>query len=125
MKDPHELVCELQRFRINVLIDVRSKPYGRKFLFNKKRLEPLLEAAGIRYVWKGDRLGGFSAIEDQAIAKLAEWQKDQAACLMCMEANPDQCHRKYEIGRRIAVHGVEIRHLPLQAPDPQENSLFG
>ena len=42
---------------------------------------------------------------------LAAWQQDKIACLMCMEADPDRCHRKTEISRRLQPHGIVVMHL--------------
>ena len=112
MKDIDELVEILKAHEIEILIDVRSRPYGRKVAFNKKKLIEQLTAHGIRYKWAGQRLGGFSSIADEDIARLAEWQKDKTTCIMCMEADPDQCHRKNEIGARLAKHHqVQAHHL--------------
>jgi len=30
---------------------------------------------------------------------------------MCMEADPEKCHRKTEIGRRIEAYGDRVEHL--------------
>jgi uncharacterized protein (DUF488 family) len=125
MKDPQELVDILKEHDIKILVDVRSRPYSRKAKFNKNNLNRICDLEGIRYVWKGDVLGGFSEIHDEAIKALAEWQGDNVACLMCMEKDPDQCHRKYEIGRRLAEFGVEVNHLPLQAQvESSQQAMF-
>ncbi|WP_449246644.1 DUF488 domain-containing protein [Desulfarculus baarsii] len=124
MKDADDLVAALRSHNIDTLVDVRSKPYGRKFAFNQSRLSAALSAVGIAYFWVGNYLGGFAKIQEADIARLAEWQKGKVACLMCMEANPDQCHRKYEIGRRLEAYGVEVIHLPLVTPAAVQASLF-
>lgn len=96
---------------IKILLDVRSRPYGRKSSFNKKHLEISLPAAGIDYNWAGKTLGGFSEINEDEIRKIAEWQEGKIACLMCMEADPDRCHRKNEIARRLKKYGVSVNHI--------------
>ena len=101
----------LQEKEIKILMDVRSRPYGRKALFNKKKLETSLPASGIDYIWAGKTLGGFSVINEEDIKKLAEWQKGKVACLMCMEADPDRCHRKNEIAKRLKKYGVSLNHI--------------
>jgi uncharacterized protein (DUF488 family) len=111
LTDPDDLVSILLGKRINYLIDVRSRPYGRKYLFNKKRLEGHLPASGINYSWQGDKLGGFAKIHEVDIKTLAIWQKDKTACLMCMEADPNQCHRKYEIAKRLKKYGISVEHI--------------
>jgi uncharacterized protein (DUF488 family) len=53
------VITLLRRYRINYLIDIRSKPYSRyKPDFSKDKLEEHLKQAGIRYVFMGDSLGG-------------------------------------------------------------------
>lgn len=119
MKSVKDLIDILNRHKIKVLVDVRSKTYGRKYQFNKKALQAGLPS-DIQYVWKGSRLGGFGTIDESDIAELAKWQEGKAACLMCMEADPDQCHRKYEIGERLKTYEVDVVHLEWQ----QQNLLF-
>lgn len=105
------MIAELKACGIDTLLDVRSKPYSRKKDFNRKNLEKILPAAGIQYMWVGDWLGGFSKISEKSIHHLAEYAESCTACLMCMEADPDQCHRSYEIGRRLAAYDVGAHHL--------------
>ena len=106
-----ELAAVLTEHGIDNLLDVRSRPYGRKHEFNKKNLEAMLSLAGIAYFWCGKTLGGFSQISESAIAGLAKWQADKTACLMCMEADPDRCHRKYDIAKRLSAYGVTVNHI--------------
>jgi uncharacterized protein (DUF488 family) len=104
----------LQKKGIKILLDIRSRPYGRKSSFNKKILETFLPAIGIEYSWAGETLGGFSEIDEDDIKKLAVWQKGKIACLMCMEADPDRCHRKNEIARRLKKYGVSVNHIEIE-----------
>ena len=107
-----ELAEILKTHEIKILLDVRSKPYSRKAAFNKKKLIEQLPTHGIRYKWIGEKLGGFAAIADEDIAKLAEYQKGRTICIMCMEADPLKYHRYQEIGERLSdIHGVKADHL--------------
>ena len=106
-----QLAKILQKNGITHLLDVRSRPYSRKPAFNKNRLEKVLPANGIEYRWLGDKLGGFSAIEEKHIKVLAHWSRDRTGCLMCMEADPDKCHRKTEIARRLKEYCVIVDHI--------------
>ncbi len=74
LKNIETLQDILQEKGIKILIDVRSRPYGRKRSFDKKPLETFLPAAGIEYNWAGKTLGGFSEINEGDIKKLATWQ---------------------------------------------------
>jgi uncharacterized protein (DUF488 family) len=111
LKNIETLQDILKEKGIKILIDVRSRPYGRKSSFNKKILETSLPTAGIDYNWAGKTLGGFSEIHEEDIKNLAVWQKGRMACLMCMEADPDCCHRKNEIARRLENYGVSVNHI--------------
>lgn len=111
LKNIETLQNILQEKGINILLDVRSRPYGRKSSFNKKNLETFLPVVGIEYSWTGITLGGFSKIDEDDIKKLAKWQKGKIACLMCMEADPDRCHRNNEIARRLKKYGVQVNHI--------------
>ena len=102
-----ELIQAIKQNGINNLIDVRSKPYGRAFQFNRKTLEASIPG----YRWMGDRLGGFGEITDQAIADLAELAKAKTILLMCMERDPLACHRHYELAVRLQAHGIKAVHL--------------
>ncbi len=117
LKSVEDLIKELQARDIKFLVDVRSKPYGRKFAFNRKALEAALPGYGIRYQWCGENLGGFARIKDSAIAALSTWQHDRCACLMCMEADPRDCHRHYEIAERLKKLGIPVGHI-LTAENP-------
>lgn len=104
-------VEELQRivahYRIELLVDVRSKPYGRRVEFNKNALTAILPC----YRWMGDRLGGFSEITDQAILDLAELVRNKRVLIMCMEQKPSECHRSTEIAARLLPLGIDAIHL--------------
>jgi len=113
LKNVGHLIRILKKFDIKHFMDVRSRPYGKRHVFNRKKLESALPKEGIDYLWMGRSLGGFSKIEEYEIDKLAVWQQNKSACLMCMEADPDTCHRKYEIARRLKTHGVEVEHLTI------------
>ncbi|MDY6894749.1 MAG: DUF488 domain-containing protein [Thermotogota bacterium] len=98
--------------KVTHLVDVRSKPYSRwKKEFNKPALERRFENSGITYLWGGKTLGGLSPISEDAIRRLAEFDKGRTVCIMCMEKDPAKCHRSSEIGRRIAAYGIKIDHL--------------
>ncbi|MBN2061696.1 MAG: DUF488 domain-containing protein [Deltaproteobacteria bacterium] len=104
-------ITELSRRDINYLVDVRSKPVSRKVGFSRGPLVRILERENIIYRWKGDVLGGFSQISEGEIISLAKWQEDKIACMLCMEADYKQCHRYYEIAKRLEKYGVTVNHI--------------
>ncbi len=106
-----ELLFLLRENSIESVIDVRSKPHSRwKPDFNKIRLGKALEASSIEYKWKGDILGGFGEIKDSAIQALGKWGEGKAFCLLCMERDPNACHRS-EIATRLTLFGFEATNL--------------
>ena len=111
LADARQLADILNKHQVQILVDVRSRPFSRKAAFNKRVLEAVLAENGVTYLWMGHALGGFRSIKDQDIDRLAKWQHDKRACLMCMEADPDRCHRKNEIARRLEAHSVSVKHL--------------
>ncbi len=108
---PEQFIGMLHAYGVDLLIDVRSRPFSRMKGFTKKAVSTTLEEAGIGYRWAGQRLGGFSSISEDAIAGLAETARKHSVCLMCMEADPDKCHRKTEIARRLEHYDVSAHHI--------------
>ena len=109
--DQQTLIEILKARQVEVLVDVRSRPYGRKPVFNRNAMQRWLPEVGIDYLWKGDILGGFAPIEEEAIKWLGEFGRERTVCIMCMEADPEKCHRKKEIGLRIEAYGVILEHI--------------
>jgi uncharacterized protein (DUF488 family) len=106
---------------VQLLVDVRSVPYSRRFpQFGKERLAKSLAAAGIAYQWEGEALGGKSggyreaaarpAFKD-AISRLIARSAGTTLCLMCAEKEPLDCHRTVLVARRLAERGAAIDHL--------------
>jgi uncharacterized protein (DUF488 family) len=96
--------------KIDKLIDVRSVPYSRwKPEFNKSALAAAL---GPRYCWKGYMLGGKTGpLKEEGIEYLANLPADRNYLLMCMEADPRDCHRFQDIGLRLLARGIDITHV--------------
>jgi uncharacterized protein (DUF488 family) len=127
-----ELIGALQAHRIDYLIDVRTAPYSKfKPEFAKEVLQRQLEAAGIRYLFMGDSLGGqphdpachtdgkvdyekvrvqpFFQAGIQRLLKAA--QQKRRAALMCSEGRPEQCHRSKLIGEALVAVGFPVCHI--------------
>ena len=113
--DQKTLIEILMAHRVEVLVDVRSRPYGRIPVFNRNAMERWLPEAGIVYLWKGDTLGGFAPIEEEAIEWLADFGRKRVVCIMCMEADPEKCHRKMEVGRRLQGYEARVNHIRTSA----------
>ncbi len=131
-RDIEAFTAVLQQYQIDFLIDVRSKPYSRyKPDFSKAALAQHLEAAGIRYLFMGDTLGGQP--DDPAcytdgkvdydkcrqmdffqrgIGRLqTAWQQQQRVALMCSEGKPEQCHRSKLIAADLVEKAIEVAHI--------------
>ena len=109
--DQKTLIEILKAHHVEVLVDVHSRPYGRIPVFNRNTMERWLPAAGIDYLWKGYILGGFAPIEEEAIKWLADFGRERTVCIICMEADPEKCHRKMEIGRRLEGYRAFVNHI--------------
>ena len=109
---------------VQVLVDVRSTPYSRRFpQFGRERLAQSLAAAGITYRHEGAALGGkpegggsYDALAARpdfrdALDRLTANAAGATLCLMCAEKEPLDCHRTVLVSRRLAERGVAIEHL--------------
>lgn len=116
----------LRRGGVQLLVDVRSKPYSRRFpQFGRERLAHSLSEAGISYLWEGDALGGLTdggtarSYNDiaarpafkTALDSVVEKSRTLTLCLMCAEKEPLDCHRTVLVARRLAERGLAIEHL--------------
>lgn len=116
------------------LVDVRRQPGSRYWTdFCRPRLDALVAAEGLRYVWLGDAIGGIGDREVPAgqdgqpdyrvIWREAAFQRGldrvvEAAgkpgwviCLMCGCLRPAGCHRGFLIGPALLDRGVELMHV--------------
>lgn len=119
---------------IHQLIDVRMNPIARRFGFHKSTLSRLCGELGISYVHV-PQLGIHSSLrqelndqddyeelfkqyrrstlktETEAIDAVTKLVQDKPSVLVCMEACPDQCHRKH-LAKVVAEQtGLEIWHI--------------
>jgi uncharacterized protein (DUF488 family) len=109
----NDLVKLMNQNDITLLVDVRSKPRSHWKAFNRPVLEWALKE---RYLWDGERLGGLQNARGmfyyEALETLARRGSAENVLVMCMEANPDKCHRKKWIAADLkAKYGIEVRHL--------------
>jgi uncharacterized protein (DUF488 family) len=116
---------------IEVVADVRSKPYSRfNPQFNRDVLMNHLEEAGKRYLFLGKELGGRPQDPERPLADELVWEYirsrpqfregltrllDEArhakVCLLCAEADPGRCHRGQLLAPELMAQGVEVRHI--------------
>ena len=134
---------------IELVADVRSKPRSRIAHFDQNPLQTAVEQAGMRYRFLGDRLGGMprdpaiaqrwkqGKLDDVIVGHLRstdEWTDGleevvrlmragggTAVCLLCSEADPNECHRKavaLDVAELLA--GTDIVHLAVARTAPRE-----
>ena len=129
----------LARHRVEVVADVRSRPYSR-FVpqYRKEALAGILADAGIGYLFLGAELGGkpprgevadtrldyAARIREPAfqegIAQLLAAAQQARVALLCRERDPLECHRLHLICRYLAPQRLDIRHiLPDGGIEPQ------
>lgn len=121
----------LMQHRVEVLVDVRSSPWSKRFpQFCKLQLASGLQAAGVRHIWMGEQLGGrpsalvraqmkgsgYAAMAEtsafrQGIDRLLRGRSDYRVALMCAEREPADCHRALLVGRSLAACGVKLEHI--------------
>lgn len=126
----------LDRYRIDVLADVRSAPYSRWVPhFGKESLEQAVAATGREYIYLGRELGGrpdpasnpnlyddeghvrYDRVADlesfkSAIQTLVDRASSQRVAIMCSEDDPESCHRRLLIGRVLTgSYSTELHHI--------------
>ena len=120
----------LQQHGVEVVADVRSRPYSR-FVphFGKERLARLLDDEGLGYLFLGQELGGKPVQDDppqarldyrarierpsfrQGIRTLRAAVADRRVALVCRERDPLDCHRLHLICRYLRPMALDIRHI--------------
>lgn len=130
---PLELVLErLTDHEIQRVIDVRSKPYARRAVqYNRPELEVSLPHAGMTYEWLGDKLGqrpegerfydaeGHTLYDEllkepwfmKAIGLLEHDADRERVALLCLEEQPERCHRWALIGKLLSSRGARVLHV--------------
>jgi uncharacterized protein (DUF488 family) len=118
---------------VQVLVDVRSRPYASYTPhFNKDQIEAAACASGLRYLYLGRELGGMpdnpGFYDDEGfvlydrIAATPDFQngilrlvdglhKGFRLALTCGEDNPRHCHRRLLLGRVLRARGMTIVHI--------------
>jgi len=139
---PPALLAALRAAGVRRLVDVRALANSRRPGFAKRALSAALEEAGIGYLHVpalgtppegreavragrpeemrrvfARRLAGTEA--QAAVAALADEARRGPICLLCLEADPRNCHRAL-VAEAVAAHGgggAAITHLHPGGPD--------
>lgn len=129
-----DFLSALARARIGVIADVRAIAHSRRPGFAKTALGLHLAGAGIGY-WRLPALGNpklgreaawggedalFRTIFQthlrteaaaEALDRLASRVADERICLLCLEAEPERCHRSLVADALRTAHGIGVHHL--------------
>jgi uncharacterized protein (DUF488 family) len=110
----------LREHEIEILADVRRFPTSKIEHFKREKMEKWLPKQGIQYVWLGEDLGGYrrggyeayakTEVFRAGIEKLLELARNGRTCIMCLEANPRYCHRRF-ISAYLESLGIEVVHI--------------
>jgi hypothetical protein len=128
-------IALLQRHAVQVIADVRSRPYSRRFPhFSRERLQASLAAADVGYVFLGQELGARRDepecyVDGQAsydriatlpafaagIERLLQGAQKYRVALMCAEQDPLTCHRTILVCRELPKYAprdaLAISHI--------------
>lgn len=127
---PH-LFDNLERWRIGVLIDVRSYPYSRRHpQFNQGSLEGESFRRGLSYRWlvalggrpkdaslvRADGKPDYEAMsrtddfgfDIQTVVDLARRER---TAILCSESRPEQCHRSLLVAPALVAAGCSVLHI--------------
>lgn len=131
----------LRQAGIALVLDIRAAPVSRKKGFSKHQLAAHLSEAGIGYrhlrglgtpkrgrdAAKAGDLASFERIflehmgEPEALLDLGEavgLAAAQPVCLLCLEREPEHCHRLIVANRMVEQTHLDIRHLFVDPPAP-------
>ncbi|MDO8873129.1 MAG: DUF488 domain-containing protein [Methanoregula sp.] len=123
----------LQNISIDVIIDVRSSPYSRfNPHFNREYLEKSLNRSEIGYRYMGDKIGGRytdpgllfpdGTVNYRKVQNTEKFQEGinevlsiissgKKIALMCVEKEPERCHRFALISPVLQLKGISIIHI--------------
>ncbi len=132
-KKIEDFIAELKSFKIQFLLDIRSKPYSKwNPQFNQDILDFELKKNGITYVFVGDTLGGlpkdrscydyegkvvYDLIKEKDFFKeglerlTTANQKKINLAIMCSESKPEECHRSKLIGQELLNKDISLKHI--------------
>ncbi len=130
-----QFVERLSQLHIELVVDVRERPFSRKPGFSKTPLSDALARHGIGYVHVPE-LGSPAPIRKQlhedgdyrrffsqyrryllghkdVIDSLLDYFENETACLMCFEHDPTTCHRSVIADYLTGIAGLlkEVRHI--------------
>ena len=109
-----QFIQTLKENEIEVLVDVRTVAWSRNRVFKEKHLKFALNKAHIGYIHEvnlGGKEGKRPEGYDEALTGLIALSESQKVAFMCLETDPEKCHRGKWITPDLLNKGVEVRHL--------------
>ena len=130
----HSFIEILQNNKIEIVADIREKPYSRKKDFSRKYLAEYLDKANIGYCHIQE-LGSPQFLRDKvrkdldydyffieykkylqsqkiALKRLSEILREKAVCLLCYERDEKICHRLV-VAEKLAGFDIEYGHYQI------------
>lgn len=105
----------LKKHEVEVLVDIRTIPRSRfSPHFNEKLLGSSLAKRAIKYLNRGQNLGGrgVNVGYEEAIEELVELARQGVrVCVMCSEADYRDCHRYSTLTPSFHSHDVDVFHI--------------
>jgi len=131
-----EFVSLLKQYSIQILVDIRAKPYSSRFPhFSQDLLRESLNASGIEYHWAGRQLGGnrelshsdsHSALDENSLKGFAEYMETSQfekavvqlinlasaddTVILCTEKLVSHCHRSL-ISDYLTLKNIKVVHI--------------
>lgn len=109
-----EFTAQLKKFGVDRLVDVRSKPYSRRYpQFNREALTVSLAEVDLNYDFRGNNLGGLgeNVRFDETIDELAVLAKTETIALCCSESDFKKCHRYRVLAPEFLTRGIDVKHI--------------
>ena len=133
--------------RILHLIDVRRDPVSRRYGFHKKTLASFCDGYGIEYTHlpklgieskyrkeiktEADRKALLSYYETdilesetEAVALVSRLMSERPSVLMCLESDPNRCHRSILASVVAKISGLPVRHLRAERAHTNQLRMF-
>lgn len=114
-----DLLKVLQDNKIRLIIDVRRWPTSKWKIYARENLNKELKKHNIGYFWLGRELGGYRGSYEKwmvskefksGIERLLKLQHGTRACILCLERNWRDCHRRY-IVRYLRKVGKKVKNF--------------
>jgi uncharacterized protein (DUF488 family) len=126
-----EFIRLLRDHRVEVVVDVRSSPYSKRFpQYSRQDLQSSLKEHGISYLFLGRELGARRSEPECYVAGQAEYERiaklpsfvegitrllkgatEYQITLMCAEHDPLTCHRTILVCRHLKSPDLAIEHI--------------